>query len=106
MSLESRVTVLEEQQDKWEKVTASLSDSLSFMLRSYQQLEIHLKIHDRKFDKIDQRFKEVDQRFKEVNQRFKKVDQRFDKIENYLEDHDRRFDKIEDMLIQIFNKLA
>ncbi|WP_422409175.1 MULTISPECIES: hypothetical protein [unclassified Endozoicomonas] len=99
MSLESRVTVLEEQQDKWEKVTASLSDSLSFMLRSYQQLEIHLKIHDRKFDKIDQRFKEVDQRFK-------KVDQRFDKIENYLEDHDRRFDKIEDMLIQIFNKLA
>ncbi|WP_422140039.1 hypothetical protein [Endozoicomonas sp. ALC020] len=99
MGLESRVTVLEEQQDKWEKVTASLSDSLSFMLRSYQQLEIHLKIHDRKFDKIDQRFKEV-------NQRFKKVDQRFDKIENYLEDHDRRFDKIEDMLIQIFNKLA
>ncbi|WP_422138965.1 hypothetical protein [Endozoicomonas sp. ALC020] len=91
MSLEARVTVLEERQDKWEKVTASLSDTLSFMLRTHQQLEIHLKIHDRKFAKIEQRFKQVDQRF--------------DKIEMYLEDHDRRFDKIEDMLIQIFNKL-
>ncbi|WOG28595.1 hypothetical protein [Endozoicomonas sp. 8E] len=112
MSLEARVTVVEEEQKRWLKVTASLGDSLSFLLHFHQELKRHLTIHDRKFASVGQRFDKVDQRFVKVETYLEDHDRRFDNMEdllmqslNKLEDHDRRFNKQEDLLMQIYDNL-
>ncbi|WP_257252476.1 MULTISPECIES: hypothetical protein [unclassified Endozoicomonas] len=132
MSLEARVTVLEEHREQSDKVLAGMEGKISLLLRKQEGMQ---KEMDGRFSGMQ---KEMDSRFngmqKEMDSRFSKQDQVLagmnqvlagmnqvltgfegtvalvlkeqEWMKEELADHSRRFDKVEELLIQIVNNLA
>ena len=74
MSLEARVTALEENRVHWDHVLTGVEGTVALILNEQRD----------KFKEVDRRFKEVDRRFKEVDKRFNKIEELLIQIVNNL----------------------
>ena len=95
MSLEQRVTTLENQNRETNERLDNIEISVKNTQKDIQKLFLHSAKHELAIESFRQ---ETRQRFEKIDERFEKIDERFDKI-------DERFDKIEDTLAIIVNHL-
>ena len=109
MSLEQRVTILENQNRETNERLNNIEISVKNTQDGVKQLFLHSLKHERQIEaldqkvdrleeKMDKRFEQIDERFEQIDERFEQIDKRFDKI-------DERFDKVEDTLAIIVNHL-
>ena len=102
MSLEQRVTTLENQNRETNERLDNIEISVKNTQKDIQKLFLHSAKHELAIESFRQ---ETRQRFEKIDERFEKIDERFDKIDERFDKIDERFDKIEDTLAIIVNHL-